>query len=304
MTKSIALARMTLSKDVAALIQRIIDEAADHDEIVIPNGLWKLTSPLEIIGKCVHLTGGRNTQLATYHDRPALIVKRNGFSIADIEISNIWFANRQNPAMPHGTGNHGLDINTRVHLNKLIIEGYFGNGINMIASANQPETPSADVSHSLIENIQIGGGQGDGIFIAGGDANAVEIRHCDIRDLDGYGIHDYSFLGSNINNCMVHACKKGAYHTPTDGYNNRTVFLGCYAEGGQPVSEVGGETQIFGGLWSGGVVLHHLAKSDWNGEGPDIAIKSVKKAAVPVDKSKQAYLKNLDKYLNNGKSTS
>jgi hypothetical protein len=84
------------------------------------------------------------------------------------------------------------------------------------------------------------------LYLDGPDANAGVAIQLDCSDNRGWGIYDSSFLGNTFIAC--HTAANGAGPYKTDDPNQRSLFLSCYAEEGQPPSEVMHCSMLIGGL--------------------------------------------------------
>jgi hypothetical protein len=248
--------------DVAAYINRQIDLAADNAEITLPDGLWNLTGTISITGKDIILEGSGSmaTHLRFYGKGPGIVIART-INMSRTTIRNLKMTNEVQDNEWNGT-NDGIYVGAVVSLENLHMEGWYGDGIHFEATVGI--TPAADASHSYVRTVKSGYNRGDGIFITGGDANVINFYNVDVRDNFGWGINDSSFLGNEYFGCMAHLNRKGDYTSMN--YNNRSSYYGCYSETGYALSRLGGEASVYGGLWSGGVILEHNATAEWNGQ--------------------------------------
>jgi hypothetical protein len=103
-----------------------------------------------------------------------------------------------------------------------------------------------------------------GLFVIGGDANVGSARNLTCNGNCRWGISDSSFLGNTYLMCHVEGNgvthsgpgapppdSGGAYRTTE--MNARSVFLGCYSEGGQNASEIHWPTLVVGGMHNAGL---------------------------------------------------
>jgi hypothetical protein len=268
--------QMESSDDIAGLINKEILLAADNARITLPDGTWNVNATINILDKDITLEGSESTHLRFFVKGPGILVKRIS-NMKRTFIKNLFLSNEL--SIGNDSTNNGIEISAVVDIENLVINQFYGDGIHIDATSGR--TPGADASHSRIQTVEASLCKGDGIYITGGDANVINFYHIDVRDNDGYGINDDSFLGNLFFGCMAHANKKGAYTAMN--YNNRSSWFGCYAEGGQPLSRIGGEGTVFGGLWSGGIILEHNAEAYWNGQ----YFKA--NYAPPADNSKAPY---------------
>lgn len=102
------------------------------------------------------------------------------------------------------------------------------------------------VDYARIDNCD-----GHGMFVDGADANAGIGMGIDASGNGGWGIYDSSFLGNTYVGCHTDLNTLGPYKA--DDLNGRSIFIGCYAEGNQPPSEVNYPSMVIGGLHGPGV---------------------------------------------------
>lgn len=105
-----------------------------------------------------------------------------------------------------------------------------------------------DASGSSIEYCHSLENGHDGYFAGRADANAITFIGCDARDNGRYGFNEDSFLGNNFFSCMAHYNKAGDYFV-RDLNNARSLFAGCYSEGGNIPSRLSRNSTIVGGIW-------------------------------------------------------
>ncbi len=91
---------------------------------------------------------------------------------------------------------------------------------------------------------------GHGMFVQGADVNAGIAIGTDVQGVGGWGVWDDSFLWNTHIQHEVADALLGAYKA-TDATSHCT-FLGMYAEGGQPHSQISGPTTVFGGIHNNG----------------------------------------------------
>jgi hypothetical protein len=91
----------------------------------------------------------------------------------------------------------------------------------------------------------------DGVYIQGGESNAGIFTAVSVTGCKGWGINDDSFLGNLWVGCLTQA-NKGAYRVGQDA--SYAMLLGCYSEGSQEPSAIGGQSsQVIGGNHAAGV---------------------------------------------------
>jgi len=141
----------------------------------------------------------------------------------------------------------GLVIRGRVTLRDVTIKGFSHNGIGIFSNIEEGN----DASGSLLEKVHVLECGVDGFFIGHVDGNALTVIGCDARDNGRYGFNDDSFLGNNFLSCMAHYNKGGDFYV-RDKANARSLFQGCYSEGGNKTSQLGPLSTVVGGIWGTG----------------------------------------------------
>ncbi len=138
---------------------------------------------------------------------------------------------------------HGIDVQARVKIQDCSISGFKGNGINLVADVNS----RTNANCWAIDTVSLTGNGGHGLYVDGGDTNAGVGKSINSSANGGWGIYDSSFLGNTYLGCHTASNVLGAYKS--DNANARNIFLGCYAEGGQPASEIASPSMVIGGLF-------------------------------------------------------
>lgn len=221
-------------------IQELIDRSPEGETIFLPTGDYYISEPMRLIDKKVDLCG--RGMVTIWCDKEAMIIDGNGGGVPFI--SNITFQSRG------GIKYHGIDLRKTTDFKNVNVINFDGYGIFAEADVTRP-TPS-NVSFCNFEHTNVNGqGHGaGGIFFRGGDASQCWLKHCDVRDTVGVGIHDHGFLGVHAWHCQGHANKMGQYRA--DDPNNRSTWISCYNEGDSIPSYFGGHAQIYGGIASAG----------------------------------------------------
>lgn len=131
----------------------------------------------------------------------------------------------------------------------IYIDGAIGDGTN--------------ANYWRIENTSSGSNKGCGLYITGSDSNAGTAISLDVSTNLLEGIYDNSFLGNTFIGC--HADSNGflggiATYAPyrCGDTNARSMFLGCYVEGGQLIPLLSPSNSA----WIGGLV-----EGQWTGGG-------------------------------------
>jgi len=149
----------------------------------------------------------------------------------------------------HGSGinpeAHGIWMRCRVSIRGVQINGFGGNGINVVASATASGFAHGNANNFEIDVARITNCGKNGLYVHGGDTNAGVVKAIDATANGGFGIYDSSFLGNTYLACHAADNKAGAYKS--DGLNARNLFIGCYSEGGQPPSSIAAPAMVIGG---------------------------------------------------------
>lgn len=246
-------------KNFAGFMINKIKKAASETIFQLPDWELNLMEPIEIFDKTISIIGNQ-TKLWSHHNEPAISVKRKDVGsiafLSDFSIQNV-----------HGqtSENHGVVINVPTQMNNVIISNFSGNGIHMQGN-NEKGT---DVSFSKISNVKVENCRGDGIYIQGADANQSLFYGIDVRDNDGWGINDESFLGNQYYGCMAHTNGQPTYYdsdkTKWKGHyrvadaNASSTFTNCYGEQDSRPSIVNGSTIIIGGFHANGMIVQNLS---------------------------------------------
>jgi hypothetical protein len=142
-----------------------------------------------------------------------------------------------NQAKPTPDGvTHGIRLRASAHLENTYCHHWAGNGIHIEANIAGVGAARGDANQFRLDNTFCQGNAGNGIFVQGNDVNAGVGIMCNCTHNDGYGIYDSSFLGNTWIGCHTSTNDLGPYKS--DNVNAHTVFLGCYAELGQPPCEM------------------------------------------------------------------
>ena len=153
-------------------------------------------------------------------------------------------------------------VDAPTEVRNVSIYSFHGHGIDIQADVGQFSNANVFyLSHIFIRDCG-----GHGVVASGGDANAgtgIALNLVNVgKNNDGYGIYDYGFLGNTWVGC--HAANCGRAFTSTvpfgrggpyygRGVNAPSVFVGCYAEGGQGRSFAGPLTTFLGGILASGM---------------------------------------------------
>jgi hypothetical protein len=141
---------------------------------------------------------------------------------------------------------HAIWMRGRATIENCYIENFPGDGYHIEATAGGGGATEGNANSWRISNGRVNDCGGSGLYVDGADANAGMCDGLDSSSNGGWGIWDTSFLGNTYVGCHTAANTLGGYKT--DNANAQNMFIGCYAEGGQPATEVVSPTIIFGGL--------------------------------------------------------
>ena len=140
---------------------------------------------------------------------------------------------------------HGIRLRARAILRNLNISGFAGNGVHIVAAAGGSNETEGNANVFTLENMRIKNCW-NGVYVDGPNVNAGVGHSLDLTSNSGWGIFDSSFLGNTWIAC--HAATNGLGGYKTDDANQRSVFLGCYAELDQPPSSIVHPSIHVGGL--------------------------------------------------------
>jgi hypothetical protein len=152
-------------------------------------------------------------------------------------------------SLGHGgqTDKHGFTMDAGCVIEYCGFENFGGDGVNMETTA--PDNGAANCFYLQYTWTNVCAGHG--FLCQGADSNAGTGIGLTSLFCGGYGIYDNSFLGNTWVGCHTNGNVTGAYYAA--GSNNRTVFLGCYSESGQPASYIGENSHLIGGTQGAGV---------------------------------------------------
>lgn len=241
------------SSDNSGIINRQLEIAKEGSTIVWPEGKYQIASPI-MQAKTLHWEGSEETIIEAQHPMTFAVFSRGYKSV----ISRIKFEGYHSVRDVKDPTFDAVIVNSLVNMRDCKIMNAWGNGITVQASL------PLNASKCKFENIDIGQCKGNGMYFQGGDANQCSSYDMDIRDCDGIGIWDNSFLGNNFFSCMTHANRGGSYKAGDEkdlaNQNSRSGFFGCYAEGDQGPVILCGHSRWYGGLAARGITVYNFAK--------------------------------------------
>jgi len=241
--------------DNAKIINRQLEIAKEKSTFVFPDGIFPIGSTI-IWDKTANWEGSEDTTLFASNPITLLHLTRGYRSnISKINFKGYYSIYDQSLKLP------GLIISAVINMKDCMIRNVWGNGITVTADISSLKT---NASACRFDNLEIIECADNGMYFQGGDANQCGIYNADIRDCNGVGLWDNSFLGNQFYACMTHSNKKGSYkagdETDLNNQNSRAGFWGCYAEMGQGKIILCGASKWYGGLPSDGFDLYNFAK--------------------------------------------
>lgn len=232
--------------------------------IYVPNGAYKCSKTLEI-KKAAHLwghNGGFGNNFGAVMGFPPGITPfivhslntygagtvPDGPSATGTILEGLTlFCDKTGPA--DAFGGHGIWLRTKAIIRNCGIVRAAGNGIHIVATAGAGGAEEGNANLARIEggwSVQCGGSP---LYIRGADANAMLIQALDCSNGGSVGNADHSFLGNTQVGPHTADNAGGAYLALDP--NQRSAFLGAYAESGQPFSQIEPCALVLGGLVGG-----------------------------------------------------
>ena len=143
-------------------------------------------------------------------------------------------------------GGHGIYSQTTILVRNVYIHDFVGNGITINADTSGSGYNYGNANGWSIKDVTVQNCY-NGIYIHGGDANAGNGSAINVTSATNCGIYDSSFLGNTWLGCQVVSTGPAF---KTDNPNARTLFVGCYAEGGAGLSSILAPSMVLGGILS------------------------------------------------------
>lgn len=136
---------------------------------------------------------------------------------------------------------HGVDIKAPCMIRECLVEGFPGNGFNIVAQA-----PTTNANFWTVIDCTVRGNE-HGFYVQGPDVNHGSAERCDVTGNRGVGVYDLSFLGCDW--YRVHCAFNGGGDFKTANPNTRSTFNNCYSESGnnfpndirRPCTIIGGQ---------------------------------------------------------------
>ena len=174
-----------------------------------------------------------------------------GSSVEDLALVGLGYGG--------ATSGHGIFIEARGIVRNVWITNFGGNGVSIEASTG--DSPATNANNWFLENVGSVQNKGHGFYVNGADANAGVAICCDGSSNVGWGFFEESFLGNTYMGCHADANILGSYYC--EDPNNRSVYVGCYHEGGQPLPDLSDSNALWlGGLVEGGAIPGGTALQD------------------------------------------
>jgi hypothetical protein len=156
------------------------------------------------------------------------------------------------PATTASTLGSGVWMRAHATVQNCLFENWGEHGIKIVATAGSP-TPfqrgNANVWH--VQNVRISSTKSHGFYVDGFDANAGTAIGIDCSSCQGWGFYDDSFLGNTYVGCHTANNVLGPY-TATEP-NGQNCYVGCYAESGQPASNLQPRNMVIGGTYASAI---------------------------------------------------
>jgi hypothetical protein len=238
--------------DNSKIINSAIESAKDGDILMWPTGTFPIGSTIIQKKKVNWETVESSTIIKA--QKPLILARFIGGYKALIQNINFVGGYGINEGSS-GQTFPGVQIGTVIKFRDVVVRNAWGNGIEVSADI---ASGSGNASQCRFDDIDVIECKENGMFFQGGDANQSTIINADIRDCNGIGIYDKSFLGNQFYSVMTHNNKKGSFRA--EDANNRAGFYGCYAEQGQGRIYLAGCATWHGGLPSDGIEARDWAK--------------------------------------------
>jgi hypothetical protein len=183
--------------------------------IFIPSGTYSIQSPIEL-KKATWLKGQTSGQYENKHaklkfptDTMGITVNRgdtiNGGlespSSGDAADCTIIEGLQIFSTVGTDATAHGIWLRARAVIRNCLVEGFSGNGINVVATAGGADSEQGNANCFRIEGCRSSGNGQNGFFTRGADANAGNIIGLDCTGNTNWGFWDSSFLGNTYIGC-------------------------------------------------------------------------------------------------------
>jgi len=172
---------------------------------------------------------------------------------------------------------NGIWLRGRALVRDCYIRNWLGDGIRIIGDAIASGVGRGNANSWRVEGGRTENCDKHGLYLIGADVNAGYCIGLDSSENRGYGVYDSSFLGNTFIAAHTAANLRGAYRA--DNANNRSVWLGCYSESGQPGSHMDGRALVLGGLHEAGFTQGSQLYSNNGGDIKSPSLESVTSSA-------------------------
>jgi hypothetical protein len=179
------------------------------------------------------------------------------------------------------TDKHGLKVEGICSAENISIDNFGGHGLSIQADIGA--TPGTNANLCFFKYMIITNNAQDGVYVTGGDSNAISFTGINAQSNARWGINDSSFLGNTWDACHVAGNLYGSYNMI--GVNSRSVLTGCYSESGTDGSYFGNTCVVIGGLHAAGA--HSVLG---RGSGIQIADRKISGYEVAPDSTDTAGL--------------
>lgn len=229
--------------------------------LVVPPGWYYLSGPLEL-KRNIHLLGASGpdgnsfgaSKLLFSNTSNGIIVYNtatsstgkgaDGAIIENLAIMPIAY--HTGGSVPAAGTYRGVWLRARARIINCTVAGWPEHGIAIVASVGGGGDLEGNANNWYVEGIRTIQNARTGFYVDGADANAGIGVRIDASQNGERGIYDSSFLGNTYIGAHTAANTLAPYKT--DNVNARCVFIGCYVESGQPISEIIAPSMSIGGI--------------------------------------------------------
>lgn len=186
--------------------------------VFLPNGRYFMGQTIEL-KEIVRLTGNSSglpadsgPELIFPADTTGIIVHRYNTLGGGVEAtattgadSSIIEGLKLSSTVGTDPGKHGIWLRARAVVRNVHIQGFSGNGVNIVASAGGGASVEGNANNWRLDTLRIQGCGGHGVYADNADANAGTAVAVDASANRLRGIYDSSFLGNTWIGCHVDA---------------------------------------------------------------------------------------------------
>ncbi len=154
----------------------------------------------------------------------------------------------------------GVKLFAAATIENVTATSFPGDGFSVFASTGDGNNANGFGIHNSFATSNAGWG----FFTQGADSNGGLIQNCTSFTNGIGGFQDNSFLGNTYVANVTEANVIYAYYVAATATNNRSTFLGNYAEGGQ-TSSINGSAMFIGGIQESGVYgTGNILRNAWS----------------------------------------